>query len=59
MADSTKRDAILAVAAISLTAVFVALLTWILIQLLIPSDLRDPLTKAGGLKPEQDIHRNK
>jgi hypothetical protein len=53
MADNTKRDAVLVVAAIGLTAVLVA--TWVLIQLFIPSDPRDPLTKAGGLKPEQDI----
>jgi hypothetical protein len=60
MADhNTRRDAVLVVAAIGLPAVFVALLTWFLVQLLVPSDPRDPLTKAGGLRPEQDIHRNK
>jgi hypothetical protein len=59
MADNTGRDGVLVVAAIGLTAVFVALLTWILVQLLVPSDPRDPLTKAGGFRPEQDIRKIK
>jgi hypothetical protein len=38
-----------------IATVFVFVLTWLLVQVFLPPDPRDPLTKAGGLKPTQDI----
>jgi hypothetical protein len=57
MEDFTKREALAFGIALALAAVFVVRFTWFVIETFVLSDPRDPLTKAGGLKPEQDIHR--
>jgi hypothetical protein len=58
-ADFTKRDILTLAVVITFATILVGLLTWLLWETFVPSDPRDPLTKAGGLRPEQDIHRNK
>jgi hypothetical protein len=59
MAASNKRDAAVLVVVITFTTILVGLLAWLLIELFVPSDPRDPLTKAGGLAPTQDIRKVK
>jgi hypothetical protein len=57
MDDYTKRDAAIIAAGIIIATVLVVVLTWYLVNVFVPSDPRDPQTKAGGLKPEQDIRK--
>ena len=58
MADFTKREVAIIAAGILIATVLIVVATWFLVGIIAPSDPRDPLTKAGGLKPTQDI-RNK
>jgi hypothetical protein len=51
----TKRDVAITAAGIIIAAVLVSILAWCLVRMFAPSDPRDPLTKAGGLRPTQDI----
>jgi hypothetical protein len=55
--DLTKRDVAITGAGIIIAAVLVSILAWCLVRVFAPSDPRDPLTKAGGLKPTQDIRK--
>jgi hypothetical protein len=57
MVGFTKREIAVIAAVIILTTVFVFVLTWFLVEVLFPQGPRDPLTKAGGLKPTQDIRK--
>jgi hypothetical protein len=41
---------------ILVAAALVVLLTWYLLGVFFPRDMNDPLVRAGGLKPEQNIH---
>jgi hypothetical protein len=53
----TKRDVAITAAGIIIAAVFVAVLSWFLVEVFAGPDPRDPLTKAGGLKPTQAIRK--
>jgi len=53
----TKRDVAITAAGIIIAAVLVSIFAWCLVLLFALSDPRDPLTKAGGLKPTQDIRK--
>jgi hypothetical protein len=55
----TKRDVAITAAGIIIVAVLVSIVAWCLIRVFAPSDPRDPLTKAGGLNPTQDIRKVK
>jgi predicted permease len=55
--DFTKRELAIIVAVIIIATAFMFALTWFLLQVFFPPDPRDPLTKAGGLKPTQDIRK--
>jgi hypothetical protein len=55
----TKRDVAITAAGIIIAAVLVSILAWCLVRVFAPSDPRDPLTKAGGLKPTQYIRKIK
>jgi hypothetical protein len=59
MDDLTKRDVAITAAGIIIAAVLVSILAWCLVRVFAPSDPRDPLTKAGGLAPTQDIRKAK
>jgi hypothetical protein len=59
MDDLTKRELAIIAAGIIITSVMVAALSWLLVYAFLPSDPRDPLTKAGGLAPTQDIRKVK
>jgi hypothetical protein len=52
--DFTKRELAIIVAVIIIATAFMFALTWFLVQVFFPSD---PLTKAGGLKPTQNIRK--
>ena len=53
----TKRDVAITAAGIIIAAVLVSILAWCFVRVFAPSDPRDPLTKAGGLAPTQDIRK--
>jgi hypothetical protein len=53
----TKRDVTITAAGIIIAAVLVSILAWCFVRVFAPSDPRDPLTKAGGLAPAQDIRK--
>jgi hypothetical protein len=55
----TKRDVAITAAGIIIAAVLVAVLSWFLVEVFAKPDPRDPLTKAGGLNPAQDIRKVK
>jgi hypothetical protein len=57
MNDSKKRDAAVLVMVITFTTILLGLVIWLVIEMLFPPDPRDPLTKAGELKPTQDIRK--
>jgi hypothetical protein len=59
MADLTKRELAIIAAGIITTVVLATVLSWLLVYAFLPSDPRDPLTKAGGLAPTQDIRKVK
>jgi hypothetical protein len=55
----SKRDLAIIVAGIIIATVLTVVATWVLIGIISRSDPRDPMTKAGGLGPTQDIRKNK
>jgi hypothetical protein len=56
-ADSfSVREIAMICGGILIAAGLVVLMTWYLIGVFFPRDMNDPLAKAGGLKPEQNIH---
>ena len=57
MSDFTTRDVAIINAGIIIAAVLTAAGTWMLVGIIAPSDPRDPLAKAGGLTPKQDIRK--
>jgi hypothetical protein len=57
MDDLTKRELAIIAAGIIITVVLETVLSWLLVYAFVPSDPRDPLTKAGGLSPMQDIRK--
>ena len=57
MADFTKRDVAIIAAGIIVATVLTVIATWLLVGIIAPTDPRDPLTKAGGLKSDQDIRK--
>jgi hypothetical protein len=59
MADNARRETAVVAVTLALATVFIVLMAWFLVEVLVGPDPRDPLTKAGGLKPEQDIRRAK
>jgi hypothetical protein len=59
MDDLTKRELAIIAAGIIITPVFVSVLAWVLVELFARPDPRDPLTKAGGLAPTQDIRKTR
>jgi len=59
MDDLTRRDVAITGAGIIIAAVLVSILAWCFVRVFAPSDPRDPLIKAGGLKPTQDIQKVK
>jgi hypothetical protein len=58
MDDYAKRAAALIVAGIVIATILFASIIWFLVSFVAP-DPRSPLTKAGGLKPTQDIRKVK
>jgi hypothetical protein len=59
MEGLTKRDVAITAAGIIIAAVLVSILAWCLVRVFAPPDPHDPFTKAGGLKPTQDLRRAK
>jgi hypothetical protein len=57
MADFTKREVAIIAAGIIIATVLTAVGTWLLVGIVTSTGARDPLNKAGGLKPEQDIRK--
>jgi hypothetical protein len=57
MIEFTKREIAVIAAVIVLATTFVVVLTWFLVEVFAGPDSRDPLTKAGGLNPAQDIRK--
>ena len=57
MADFTTRDVAIIAAGIIVATVLTVIATWFLVGIFAPSDPLDPLTKAGGLKRDQDIRK--
>jgi len=57
MADFTKREVAIIAAGILIATVLIVVATWFLVGIIAPADSRDPLTKAGGLKSDQDIRK--
>jgi hypothetical protein len=53
----SKRDVAVIVAGIIIATVLTVVTTWFFVGIISRSDPRDPLTKAGGLKPEQDVRK--
>jgi hypothetical protein len=56
MNHSKKADAAVLVVVITFTTILIGLSIWLVIAMLFP---QDPLTKAGGLAPTQDIRKAK
>ena len=52
----TKRELAMILAAVLFAAVLVVELVYYFIGVFFPRDPNDPLSRAGGLKPEQSIH---
>jgi hypothetical protein len=59
MDDLTKRDVTVITAGLVIGAVLVVVLTCHIVQMLLPSDPSDSLTKAGGLAPTQDVRKTR
>jgi hypothetical protein len=59
MDDLTKRDVAITAVGIIIAAVLVSILAWCLVRVFALSDPRDLLTRAGELKPTQDLRRAK
>jgi hypothetical protein len=57
MTNDTRREKMALAVTLALVMAFVVLISWYLIELFAGPNPRDPLTKAGGLSPDQDIHR--
>jgi hypothetical protein len=57
MADFTKRDVAIIAAGIIIATVLIVVATWVFVGIISRSDPHDPLTKAGGLSPQQDIRK--
>jgi hypothetical protein len=53
----SKRDVAIIAAGIIIATVLTVAATWVFVGTISRSDPRDPLTKAGGLSPQQDILR--
>ena len=58
LGDFTKRQVAIIAVGIIIATVLIVVATWFFVGIISRSDSRDPLTKADGLKPTQDI-RNK
>jgi hypothetical protein len=51
--DVAKRERAATIRALIVAAVAMAILVWSLLDLFLPHNPRDAITKAGGLKAEQ------
>jgi hypothetical protein len=57
--DFSKHELALMAGGLFVMTILVIVVTWLAVNWLAPSDPLDPLTKAGGLNPAQDIRKVK